>query len=135
MLATAIGFESFAFLQGEWCASALGGEVIERWEAPFGDAMTGTMTVVRDGKIAFHEFFVLTDSGTGWEIRLKHFNPDMASWEEKDEAVVFPLVRATTRALEFEGLTMEQRVPGVALDVTVDTPDGKQIVFNYRRCD
>jgi hypothetical protein len=47
----------------------------------------------------------------------------MASWEEKDEAVVFPLVRATTRALEFEGLTMEQRVPGVALDVTVETPD------------
>jgi hypothetical protein len=45
-------------------------EVIERWEAPFGDAMSGTMTVMRNGKVAFHGFFVLTDGKTGWELRL-----------------------------------------------------------------
>ena len=135
LIGAAISFEAFRFLEGEWCAQALGGQVIERWEKPFGDAMSGSMTVVRDGKVAFHEFYALVPAGDSWELRLKHFNPDIVSWEEREEVVVFPLIRATQRSLEFDGLTIVERAPGVALDFTVDTPDGQQLVFNYRKCE
>lgn len=47
LLLGAVSFADFEFLQGDWCAKALGGEVVERWDEPFGDAMTGTMTAAQ----------------------------------------------------------------------------------------
>ena len=134
MLSSAIGFETFAFIQGDWCAQALGGEVIERWEAPFGNAMTGSMTVEREGRVVFHEFFALVETDSGWQLRLKHFHPNLASWEEKDQPVVFPLISAGARELRFEGLTMRGNPAGTALEVSVDTGDAEPLVFDYRRC-
>ena len=63
LVAGAVTFADFGFLQGNWCGNALGGEVVERWDAPFGNAMTGTMTVVKDDTVTFHEFFVIVQEG------------------------------------------------------------------------
>jgi hypothetical protein len=129
-LAATVDFSSFAFLEGRWCGSALGGEVRERWEAPFGDAMTGSMTVVRNGEVYFHELFTIVNGDGGFELRLKHFGADMVGWETRDEVVVFALVAARPGMVDLEGLTMMGDGERLAVLVTGERP----IVFDYRRC-
>ena len=40
--------------------------------------MTGSMKVVKEGSVSFHEFFVIVEDDDGWVLKLKHFHPDMA---------------------------------------------------------
>lgn len=127
-------FADFEFLQGNWCGSALGGEVIERWDAPFGNAMTGTMTVVKDETVTFHEFFVIVQEQGRWLLRLKHFQPDMVSWETREEVVQFPLQEVGPRRIRFEGLSFELLDETAGPDNLKVEVDGGKLVFDYRRC-
>ncbi len=134
LVAGAVTFADFEFLQGNWCGSALGGEVIERWDAPFGNAMTGTMTVVKDETVTFHEFFVIVQEQGRWLLRLKHFQPDMVSWETREEVVQFPLQEVGPRRIRFEGLSFELLDETAGPDNLKVEVDGGKLVFDYRRC-
>ena len=134
LVAGAVTFADFGFLQGDWCGNALGGEVVERWDAPFGNAMTGSMTVVKDELVTFHEFFVIVREEGRWLLRLKHFNPDMVSWEAQEEVVQFPLQEVGPRRARFEGLSFEVSGEGVAHDNLKVEVDGGNLVFDYQRC-
>ena len=134
LVAGAVTFADFEFLQGNWCGSALGGEVIERWDAPFGNAMTGTMTVVKDEAVTFHEFFVIVQEEGRWLLRLKHFQPDMVSWETREEVVQFPLQEVTPHRIRFEGLSFELLDETAGPDNLKVEVDGGKLVFDYRRC-
>ncbi len=131
LLAATLSFEAFAFLEGDWCGEGLGATVVERWGAPFGGAMTGTMTAVKDGAVWFHEFMVIQMEGDGWVLRLKHFEPSVVSWEEKDEVVIFPLESVSAGIAEFEGLRFEHPSPEVLRVVVVQQ---NPVVFEYQRC-
>jgi len=134
LVAGAVTFADFEFLQGNWCGSALGGEVIERWDAPFGNAMTGTMTVVKDETVTFDEFFVIVQEQGRWLLRLKHFQPDMVSWETREEVVQFPLQEVGPRRIRFEGLSFELLDETAGPDNLKVEVDGGKLVFDYRRC-
>jgi hypothetical protein len=41
-------------------------------------------------------------------LRLKHFNPDLTGWEEKDKSVDFKFVKKDGKYLYFSGLTFER---------------------------
>jgi hypothetical protein len=43
-------------------------------------------------------------------IRLKHFNPDMAGWEEKNQTVDFPFVAKEGDTLLFDEMAFGLRV-------------------------
>lgn len=125
----AVAIQDFGFLEGRWCGKALDGEVVERWEAPFGDAMSGTMTLVREDAVVFHEFFVITEVDGRWQLRLKHFGPDVVGWESREEVVTFPLESVAPGAAVFDGLVMQRAGhDGLHVEVT----DGP--VFDYRAC-
>ena len=134
LVAGAVTFADFEFLQGNWCGSALGGQVIERWDAPFGNAMTGTMTVVKDEAVAFHEFFGIVQEEGRWLLRLKHFQPDMVSWETREEVVQFPLQEVGPHRIRFEGLSFELLDETAGPDNLKVEVDGGKLVFDYRRC-
>ncbi|MCZ6642953.1 MAG: DUF6265 family protein [Gammaproteobacteria bacterium] len=134
LIAGAVTFADFEFLEGNWCGDALGGEVIERWDAPFGDAMTGSMTVVKDEVVTFHEFFVIVREEGRWLLRLKHFGPDMVSWEEREEVVQFPLQEVAPLRIRFEGLSFERLDEAEGPDNLKVVVDGGKLVFDYRRC-
>jgi hypothetical protein len=38
-------------------------------------------------------------------LKLKHFNPDLTGWEDKDRFVTFPLVKLGQKEAFFSGLT------------------------------
>src|SRR5262245_31328303 len=82
-----------AWLQGDWVGTGLGGDVEESWGPPGAGAMLARFRFVKGGKPVFYELVALAEAEGSLELRVKHFSPDLVSWEEKDKAQVFPLVR------------------------------------------
>lgn len=103
--------KDLAWLAGRWEGEGLGGTMDEVWSEPVGGAMVGYFRLVRDGKPVFYEILTLLESENSVEMRLKHVNPDMTGWEEKNGYVTFRLVRQDATGAYFEGLTFRRDGP------------------------
>ncbi len=97
-----------AWITGQWRGEMFGGLAEEVWNPPFGDTMTGTYTLQKDGKAVFHEIMTIREIDSSLTLRLKHINPDMTSWEEKDDFVEFALVKIEKDVVYFDGLTLKK---------------------------
>jgi hypothetical protein len=80
----------------------------EVWSDPAGGAMVGYFRLVRDGKPVFYEILTIMESEGSVEMRLKHVNPDMTGWEEKNAFVTFRLVKHDATGAYFSGLTFRR---------------------------
>ena len=58
-----------------------------------------------NGKVFFYEIGVIAEVAGSLEIRVKHFTPELAGWEDRDAYVRRPLVALTGEALYFDGIT------------------------------
>lgn len=98
--------------------------------------MPGLFRLVREGAPVFYEFWAMREVGGTLVLELKHFNPDMTGWEEKDEMTRFHLVRLEEDAAYFGGLTY-QRVDDDTLQIwlAMRAPDGEtnELGFTLRR--
>lgn len=81
--------EDMAWLAGHWTGTGLGGRCEETWTAPDAGVMVGTFRLIKDEKTIFYEFLTLSVIDGRMVMRLKHFNPDMTGWEEKEKFVEF----------------------------------------------
>ncbi|MGE0128387.1 MAG: DUF6265 family protein [Blastocatellales bacterium] len=97
-----------AWLAGAWTGVGLGGISEEMWSAPRGGAMLGTYRLIKDDKPVFYELITVVEEQGSLVFRLKHFNPDMTGWEEKDKTVDFPLVAKEKGVIHFRGLSFRQ---------------------------
>lgn len=79
-----------AWLAGRWVGEGFGGDVEESWLPSAGGAMLGTFRLVVDGAPAFYELMTIENRDEGPVMLLKHFDPDLSSWEERDESRVWP---------------------------------------------
>lgn len=96
-----------AWLSGHWTGNALGGISEEIWSEPRNGVMMGMYRLVREGKPIFYELLTLLEENGSLMIRLKHFNPDMTGWEEKNKTVDFPFVEKTDEVLHFDGMAFK----------------------------
>ena len=103
--------DDLRWLAGRWEGEGLGGTVEEAWSAPAGGAMVGYFRLVRDAKPVFYELMTLLESEGSVEMRLKHANPDMTGWEEKNDYVTFRLVKHDATGAYFSGLTFRRVGP------------------------
>jgi hypothetical protein len=98
--------EDVAWLEGRWIGVGLGGCSEENMAPPVGGQMMGMFRQTKaDGSLWFYEFYTIAPKGSSIAIRIKHFNPDLSGWEEKDGFVEFPLVAIEEGAVYFDGLT------------------------------
>ncbi len=98
--------EDVAWLAGRWVGEGLGGCSEENLAPPVGDQMMGMFRQTKpDGSLWFYEFYTIAPKGDSIAMRIKHFNPDMSAWEEKDGFIEFALVAVEERAVYFDGLT------------------------------
>lgn len=125
------------WLQGRWTGKALGGEVEEVWTAPQAGAMLGIYRLVRDDKPVFYEFMTLVEEEGSLVMRLKHFNPDLTGWEEKDQTEAFRLVALEDDAVHFEGLSMHIDGDLLTVHLAIENKDGtlEEATFRYERID
>ena len=97
----------YAWLSGTWLGDGFGGTSEETWGQPASD---GTMMGMyrhfkSDGTMSFCEFWILNEKG----IRLKHFNPDLVGWEEKEDYITFEMVAFSPERIEMDGLIYERK--------------------------
>jgi hypothetical protein len=125
-----------AWLAGSWLGTGLGGVSEEVYTHPAGGVMLGMYRVIKDGKPMFYELITLAEDGGSLTMRLKHFNPDLKGWEEKNDSVSFRLVKKEGKRVYFEGLTIErQGKNGVIIYVATGNKDGKveEAIFQHKR--
>jgi hypothetical protein len=100
--------EDAAWLAGRWVGEGFGGQMEESWAPPIGGQMVGHFRYWRDGQPQFYEFLMMDVVDGGVRMRVKHFNPDMIGWEDKDEWITFEPVTAGPDALIFNGLEIRR---------------------------
>jgi len=71
-------------------APGFDGEVEETWLPSAGGAMLGTFRLIAKERVSFYELMTIEDRLDGPVMLLKHFDPDLSSWEEKHETNVWP---------------------------------------------
>lgn len=111
----------------------------EQWSAPQGNDMMGMFRLIQGGKVVFYEFMTFARESSGLTLRIKHFDPGLVGWEEKDESIVFDLekigdnraVFATEKDGEPERLIFERHLD--VLVVTLEKPaKGTRTPFRYQ---
>ena len=81
-----------AFLTGRW-VSEKGAEVQEEnWSPVSGNSMIGSFRIVTSGKAIFYEFWAVEVDDNRPVLKLKHFNADLAGWEEKNSSTKMALI-------------------------------------------
>ena len=97
--------------------------------------MVGLFRHLNKGENNFYEIFSLYEDEGSITFRLKHFNPDMKGWEEKDDFVEFPFISADENKAVFEGLIYELTEPNTMLITLTLHSKGKtwDEVFTFKR--
>jgi hypothetical protein len=85
--------DPLAWLEGRWVGEEGDQLIEEHWSAVQGDTLMGMFRFVRAGEPRFYEFMTVGVEGQEVVLRIKHFNPGLTGWEEKDEAVTYALVQ------------------------------------------
>lgn len=100
--------EDLSWLVGYWSGVGLGGECEEVWMPAKDGHMLGTFRFWDEGKLVFSEFMNLVQEGESFTMKLKHFNPDLSGWEEKEHWTTFRLVEIGENTVWFHGLTLQR---------------------------
>jgi len=108
-----------SWMVGHWEGEAFGGTCEEDWQPMTAGTMCGTFKLIVDGKVAFYELMIISKTDSGYSLNLKHFNPDMTGWEEKDKVISFPFESVKENFIQFGGTTYE-RVSEDKLQIIVD---------------
>ncbi len=133
-----------AWLAGAWSGSGIeGAPAHEAWLPPTGDTMVGLFVQEQGaGGLMFTEHMYISEVDGSLALRLKHFNPDLTGWEEKDEMVTFRLVTLEPCAAYFSALTYrcangENTDDGIVVAVRLLDDGGEtgELVFNFARAD
>ncbi len=104
----AASLQDLAWIAGRWQGELRGAPIEETWGAPSGDNMVGMFRAVRDGKVRFYEIMVIEQEATGPVFRLKHFNRNLAGWEEKEAPQAYPLASSKPGEAVFESSDKEK---------------------------
>jgi hypothetical protein len=126
-----------AFLVGHWSGTGLGGTFEEICTAPRKGVMVGMYRGLKDDAPTFNELLVLREEAGSLVIRLKHFNPDMTGWEEKDQVVTMPYVGTRDGVVHFDGMAFRVTGPDTLTCYLAieNKKDGsvREATFNYTR--
>jgi hypothetical protein len=127
------GIGDVAWIAGEWRAQALGGTAEEVWSGPQAGTMMGMFRLIKEDRLVFYEILTISEKDESLIVRLKHFNPDLTGWEEKDEVVSFPLVKLGENEAYFDGMTFRRVENELHVFVASHHEDGTagELVFEY----
>jgi hypothetical protein len=97
-----------SWLTGTWQGQGLGGFSEEIYSAPRGGSMLGMYRLIVDERAVFYELITIDQQAQTVVMKLKHFQPDLVGWEEKDQSVSFPFISREGNRYYFQGLTLER---------------------------
>lgn len=126
------------WLVGQWSGTGIGGAgAHESWLPPSGGTMVGSFVQEEpDGSIMFTEHMYLMEQDGSLVVKLKHFNPDLTGWEDKDGMLTFRLLSIEPCAAYFNALTYRCDGDGgmvVAVRMKSEAPEIKELTFRFER--
>ena len=127
--------DEFSWLTGHWIGDGFGGVSEEIWSEPKGGSMVGLFRHLDKGENNFYEIFSLYEDGDGITFRLKHFNPDMIAWEDKEDFVNFEFISVEEGKAVFKGLIYELKDTDTMI-VTLTLHSKEKVwdeVFTFKR--
>ena len=119
------------WMVGYWTGSGLGGECEEVWMPAVEGHMIGTFRFWDKGKLIFSEFMNLIQDGESVSMKLKHFNPDLSGWEEKEDWTTFKLIELRKNKVWFDGLTIERLGDKMIYQLAL-SENGKETIEEFR---
>jgi len=135
--------QDVAWMEGRWRGQIWDGVVEEVWTGPLSGGMVGAFRFVKGGKLVFSEMVHVEKEGDDLYMRLKHFNPGLKGWEEKNDNVSLKLTEAAPNRATFKMVdgdkTMELRLRNPAPDkleillVRTNAKGTKEDLFAYTR--
>jgi len=125
-----VSIGDLAWMSGEWEGKMENGAIEEHWMEPLGDNMTGMFRFVKEGAVRFYEFMSIDQEAMGPALRLKHFNPNLVGWEEKEQAVVLRLVSSRKDQAVFDNGDTERTT---RLTYRRTEPDSLMVRLERRR--
>jgi len=137
--------EGFSWLEGVWRGEMDAVTIEEQLSGPLGDSLMGMFRYVEAGQARFFELMTIEMAGEETQaiFRIKHFNPGLRGWEEKDEAVEYVLVSLAdgeavfVKRSDVDRNWMAYRRSGDELRVTFEkrqgeTPEGEFVFTRVR---
>lgn len=121
----------FAWLAGSWQGEVQGSFVEELWSTPAGGGLMGMfrwMNGGRDGTLAMYELLSLEPGAEGPILWLRHFNPKLVGWEDKEGAIAFHLV-----AYKPGEATFDNRDPEKPARITYRREGGDRLISLLER--
>ncbi len=132
-IAPSASIADVAFLSGHWIGEGLGGCAEEFMAEPAAGQIMGMFRqMTAEGAVRFYEFYTIAEKEGSLIFRIKHFNPDMTGWEEKDKTTDFPLVAIEGTTAYFDGLTYS-RSGRKSLRAAVNLGDEAVAAFEFRK--
>lgn len=128
--------EDVKWIAGHWQGEALGGIAEEIWSPPKAGTMMGMFRLIKNETINFYEFFFIKEKDSSLVLKLRHFNPDMTGWEERDKWQQYKLVKLGEEEVCFDGLTIRKfAADELHVFVTMKKKDGTltELSFYYQR--
>lgn len=131
----------FAWFSGHWLGEDNSSEemIEETWGVVHGGVILG-MFRQDSPRQTFYELITLAETERGSvEMRIRHFNPGLVAWEEKDETVLFALVKVKENHADFvdeKGTHLVYDRDGdllVAALVSERDGETRRFEFRYRR--
>lgn len=122
----------YSWLVGSWTGDGFGGISHETWAEPVNGTMMGMYRHINaEGELVFYEFLLLDETG----MRLKHFNPDLTGWEEKEDMTTFEMISYSKDKIEMKGLILEKKSDTEMVISLKMTRNGESHteVFNMKR--
>ena len=97
--------EDVAWLVGAWRGEGFGSTFEEVWNPPSAGSMVGMFKLLDGDAVAFYELLLLVEEAGSITMKVRHFDPDFTSWEEKDDYGQFRFIRAEPDAVHFSSLS------------------------------
>ena len=92
---------SLEWMTGIWHGKLGANKIEEHWSRAAGGTLMGMFRWLKGNSIWFYELLVIEPDRDQLVIRIKHFNPGLQGWEEKDQAVSFSLVELDSKKAVF----------------------------------
>lgn len=136
MTSPAANLKVIDWLTGHWRGEAMGGITEEIWSPSLAGSKMFSFRMASGDEVVFYEFGAMSEENGTLILRLKHFNPDLKGWEEKDEREEFRLIKVTPDKVFFDGFTFEKISPDeINMYVLMEHKDkpSEELKFNYKK--
>lgn len=89
------------WLSGAWQGSVGDDQIEEHWSKVAAGTLMGMFRWMHEGQVRFYELLTIEPQDDHLAMHIKHFDPGLIGWEEKDQVVTLVLVKVSEREAVF----------------------------------